>query len=237
MRVRCPPAATAAGAAACSRPTRSGSRPLPTFRRGGDLDTDKLLAAFADDEPAQDQQQQQPAKQAKQKGGKGNRKGGAAAAAAPAQQHSSDEEEEEGEAAPQQGERGPASQRADKLRGESDTPRRAREAIDLGLKKYQAGEFQAALDLFQVCAVAETRCALRECLGHAWEALRSPVLDVAELAGNPNPCARCRQLRCAGCSMLASPPDRSWLSSFPPFQLAAEPGAAGQRRDADGGVP
>ncbi|KAI7841388.1 hypothetical protein COHA_005006 [Chlorella ohadii] len=118
--------------------------------RGGDLDTDKLLAAFADDEPAQDQQQQQPAKQAKQKGGKGKRKGGAAAAAAPAQQHSSDEEEEEGEAAPQQGERGPASQRADKLRGESDTPRRAREAIDLGLKKYQAGEFQAALDLFQL---------------------------------------------------------------------------------------
>lgn len=139
-----PPPAPPPALALLSSPTSAPWRCC--LCRGEDLDTDKLLAAFADDEPAQ---QQQPAKQQKQKGGKGKRKGGAAAAAAPAQQQSSDESDEE-EAAPRQGERGPAAQRADKLRGESATPRRAREAIDLGLKKYQSGEYQAALDLFQV---------------------------------------------------------------------------------------
>lgn len=119
---------------------------MPYSHRGADLDTDQLLAAFADDEPAPEQQQA-PAKQ--QKGGKrGKRKGGAAAAAAA--QQSDDEESEDEEAAPRQGERGPAAQRADKLRGESDTPQRAREAIEQGLKRYEAAAYQEALDFFQV---------------------------------------------------------------------------------------
>lgn len=115
-------------------PAAAAHRRAPLFRRRSvDLDADKLLAAFADDEPQQQSKQQ---KQKQQKGGK--------AAAAQQQQAG------EAEAAPQQGERGPASKRADKLRTEADTPRRAKEAIDQGLKKYAAKEYQAALDLFQV---------------------------------------------------------------------------------------
>ena len=92
-----------------------------------ELNTDALMAAFSDDEP-----------QAQSSGSK--------AAAPPKQQ----EQQAEGEAAPQEQQRGPASKRADKLRGEADTPRRAREAIDLGLQRYQERQYQAALDLFQV---------------------------------------------------------------------------------------
>ena len=50
----------------------------------------------------------------------------------------------------QQQERGPASKRADKLRGGDSTPQRARQAIDLGLEKFQAQEYRAAIDLFQL---------------------------------------------------------------------------------------
>ena len=50
---------------------------------------------------------------------------------------------------PQRGS-GPASARADKLRSEAGTPQRAREAIDAGLQKFAAGEYQTAVDLFQL---------------------------------------------------------------------------------------
>jgi hypothetical protein len=46
--------------------------------------------------------------------------------------------------------RGPASKRADKLRGEAGTPKRAREAINLGLQRFQERQYAAAIDLFQL---------------------------------------------------------------------------------------
>jgi hypothetical protein len=46
--------------------------------------------------------------------------------------------------------RGPASKRAGKLREEGGTPKRAREAIELGLEKFQQKKYQEAIDLFQL---------------------------------------------------------------------------------------
>lgn len=60
--------------------------------------------------------------------------------------------------------RGPASKRADKLRGEGSTPKRAREAIELGLDKFQQKQYQAAIDLFQLSLEVSTGALL--CGGH-----------------------------------------------------------------------
>ncbi|KAI3436014.1 hypothetical protein D9Q98_002071 [Chlorella vulgaris] len=59
------------------------------------------------------------------------------------------QQQQEGVDAGQQ-QRGPAGQRADKLKGDSSAPKRAREAIDQGLQKFQAKDYRAAIDLFQL---------------------------------------------------------------------------------------
>ncbi|KAL4420136.1 hypothetical protein ABPG77_010352 [Micractinium sp. CCAP 211/92] len=63
---------------------------------------------------------------------------------------SAQQQQEGAEAAPRRGARGPASQRADKLRSEADTPQRAREAIDRGLQLFGAGQYREAIDMFQL---------------------------------------------------------------------------------------
>ena len=66
----------------------------------------------------------------------------AAAAAAVAAPPSAQQQQEQ--------ERGPASKRAAKLLSGERTPQRAREAIDMGLEKFQASDYRAAIDLFQL---------------------------------------------------------------------------------------
>lgn len=100
---------------------------LERDRKAVDL-KEEAFAAFADDAPSSSSPAQ-------------------AGAASAAQQQQG---RQQGEAAPRQGERGPASKRADKLRGEADTPQRAREAIDRGLQLFSAGQYREAIDMFQL---------------------------------------------------------------------------------------
>lgn len=101
---------------------------------------EEAFAAFADDAPSSSSPAQ-------------------AGAASAAQQQQG---RQQGEAAPRQGERGPASKRADKLRGEADTPQRAREAIDRGLQLFSAGQYREAIDMFQLSL--EVRACATPCM-------------------------------------------------------------------------
>ena len=104
--------------------------PGPPLRcRTVEANVDDALAAFSDD-PAPSSSKPAAA---------------AAAVAAPPAPPAVQQQEQQ-----QQQERGPASKRADKLRSGDSTPQRAREAIDLGLEKFQAQDYRAAIDLFQL---------------------------------------------------------------------------------------
>lgn len=93
---------------------------------------------------------------------------------------SAQQQQEGAEAAPRRGARGPASQRADKLRSEADTPQRAREAIDRGLQLFGAGQYREAIDMFQLSLEVGAR---------------SAPCNAAAAAGRAN---RGRQGRCGG---------------------------------------
>lgn len=102
---------------------------------------EEAFAAFADDTPSSSSAAQ-------------------AGAASPRQQQGR-QQEQATEAAPRRGERGPASKRADKLRGEQDTPQRAREAIDRGLQLFSTGQYREAIDMFQLSLEVGACCSLQ----------------------------------------------------------------------------
>lgn len=135
--VRCAPGLTARRKSACvvraAEPeledTVGVANLLERDRKNVEL-KEEAFAAFADDTPSSSSAAQ-------------------AGAASPRQQQGR-QQEQATEAAPRRGERGPASKRADKLRGEEDTPQRAREAIDRGLQLFSTGQYREAIDMFQL---------------------------------------------------------------------------------------